>query len=173
MERDVLAKPFAAAVDAGQASAFEAWVRPHWQVMHRLAVRLVGTSGGEDVVQEALSTAWRKWAAFDPARGSPRSWLLALVADRARKWRRWHLRGARVLPAPDQSGPGPERAVDLERALARLTGRQKLAIDLYYYLDLPIRDVAAVMGCSGGTAKSTLADARRRLHIYLGDDPHA
>jgi RNA polymerase sigma factor (sigma-70 family) len=160
-----------AGADLQRARAFEEWVRPHWSVMIRFAVRQVGVAEGEDVVQNALAVAWRKWSQFDPRRGSERSWLLAVVADQARKLRRRRLRRSRQMtqPAAD-AGPPVERDIDLERAVQRLSGRQKLAVDLYYYLDLPISDVAAVMGCSQGTAKSTLADARFRLHEHLGDD---
>lgn len=59
---------------------------------------------------------------------------------------------------------------DLAAAIEKLSTRQRLAVTLYYYLDLPIPEVAAAMRCSDGTAKSTLADARRRLRRLLGDD---
>jgi RNA polymerase sigma factor (sigma-70 family) len=172
VERDlVAAEPPGAGADLQRARAFEEWVAPHWSVMTRFAVRQVGVADGEDVVQSALAVAWRKWGQFDPGRGSVRSWLLALVADQVRKQRRRLFRRPRHL-SPPAADPNPqvERAIDLERAVQRLSGRQKLAVDLYYYLDLPITDVAAVMGCSQGTAKSTLADARSRLHQHLGDD---
>jgi len=171
VDRDVVAceQPDAAA-DLRTRDGFEAWVGPHWSAMAHFATRLVGSGDGEDVVQDALAVAWRKRHQFDISRGSARSWLLALVADQARKLHRRSLRrGGRLSPSspPD---PHVERSVDLERALQRLSARQKLAVDLYYYLDLPIAEVAKVMRCSEGTAKSTLADARARLHVYLGDD---
>jgi DNA-directed RNA polymerase specialized sigma24 family protein len=39
----------------------------------------------DDVSQEALSATWRKRAQFDQQRGTARNWLLAIVADQARK----------------------------------------------------------------------------------------
>lgn len=173
MEPDLVALEAAAtAADIRTREGFEAWVMPHWAAMAYFATRLVGAADGEDVLQDALGVAWRKRGRFDPERGSARSWLLALVADQARKTHRRTLRRLRPLTylAHVDADPAVEPAVDLERAIGRLSVRQKLAVDLYYYLDLPVADVAAVMGCSEGTAKSTLADARARLHEYLGDD---
>ena len=137
--------------------------------MAHFASRLVGGVDSEDVVQEALAVAWRKRDQFDPSRGSARSWLLALVADHARKLRRRNVRRRPPAIADQVLEPDVEPALDLERAVQRLSPRQKVAVDLYYFLDLTIADVAAVMGCTEGTAKSTLADARARLHEYLGD----
>ena len=76
---------------------------------------------------------------------------------------------------PEDGGPAPAGAdaaasVDLERALARLTSRQRLAVDLHYYLGLKLVEVAEVMRCSEGTVKSTLSDARGRLRALLGED---
>jgi len=53
--------------------------------------------------------------------------------------------------------------------VAGLAGRQRLAVELYYYLDLPVVEIAEVMGCSVGTVKSTLADSRRLLRTKLGE----
>jgi MFS family permease len=56
--------------------------------MARLAARLGGGADRDDLVQEALTRAWRRRETFDPGRGTPRTWLLAIVADQARKARR-------------------------------------------------------------------------------------
>ncbi|MEP6852001.1 MAG: sigma factor [bacterium] len=56
--------------------------------MAHLAARLAPASERDDVVQDALVAAWRKWTSYDAARGSPRSWLLAIVADQSGKSRR-------------------------------------------------------------------------------------
>jgi RNA polymerase sigma-70 factor (ECF subfamily) len=55
----------------------------------------------------------------------------------------------------------------MRRLLNRLSSRQRTAIDLYYYADLAISEVALLMGCSEGTVKSTLADARARLRDLI------
>jgi RNA polymerase sigma-70 factor (ECF subfamily) len=40
-------------------------------------------------------------------------------------------------------------------------------VDCFYYADLSIAETAAVMECSEGTVKSTLADARERLRSAI------
>ena len=144
---------------------FTEWVRPHLTAMANLATRMVGAGERDDVVQESLTRAWRRWSTFQSDRGTPRAWLLAIVADRSRRTRR------RRHPA-DQfvvSGSAPAADIDLERAIAKLAPRQRLAVNLYYFVDLDIAETAVVMGCSEGTVKSTLADARTRLRAHLED----
>ncbi|MEO8889614.1 MAG: sigma-70 family RNA polymerase sigma factor [Jatrophihabitantaceae bacterium] len=151
--------------------AFTEWVAPHWAAMTHLASRLCGRPIGEDVLQEALTTAWRKRAQFDPQRGSARNRLLALTADQARKAHRRSTRRAesQLIDLPITS-PAANRDIDIDHAIRRLSDRQKLAIDLYYFLGLPVADVARVMRCAEGTVKSTLSDARERLRHDLGED---
>jgi hypothetical protein len=43
----------------------------------------------DDVVQEALIRAWTKHSSLDPARGSVRTWLLALTVDQAKRLKTW------------------------------------------------------------------------------------
>ena len=52
---------------------------------------------------------------------------------------------------------------DLLRALGQLPPRQRVALVLRYFEDLPEADVASVMGCSVGTVKSTTSRALDRL----------
>lgn len=157
--------------DVNTDDGFTAWVAPHWSAMANLACRLCGRSVGEDVLQDALTTAWRKRTQFDAERGPARNWLLALTADQARKARRRSQRQARQLFIDEPAAaPAHSRDIDLDRAIGRLSHRQKLAVGLYYYLGLPIHDVANVMQCAEGTVKSTLADARARLRHELGED---
>lgn len=146
--------------------AFADWVRPHLAAMARLAARLAPAADRDDVVQEALTNAWLKRHQYDAERGTPCAWLLAITADQARRAsrRRWP---ARLFPAPPPAAP-PEDHLDLDRALRRLTTRQRLAVDCFYFAGLSVAETAAVMGCSDGTVKSTLADARRKLRAHLG-----
>ena len=143
---------------------FGAWVAPHLRAMSLLAARLSSDAERDDVVQEALIRAWAKRTQFDPERGTPAAWLLAITADRARRARRDRrpllgMLPGRVRPIDDE--------VDLAQAVAHLSGRQRLAVDCYYFVGLGIAETAAVMGCSEGTVKSTLSDARHQLRKLL------
>jgi RNA polymerase sigma-70 factor (ECF subfamily) len=154
------------AAPAIEAEEFRVWVTPHLVAMGRLATRLTSPADGDDIVQEALVRAWRKRSQYDETRGSAQSWLLAIVADRARRHRTRVRPGRELvdLPAP---GNDVERGLDLDNAIAALPRRQRLAVELHYLLGLDVRECAAVMGCSSGTVKSTLFDARARLRGVL------
>jgi len=145
---------------------FGAWVRPHLPAMANLASRFVGSTDRDDVVQESLTRAWRRWGTYREERGTPRVWLLAIVADRARRHARGVARrGIRLMPGPVVIAG--DSVLDLEAAIVRLSRRQRLAVELHYYADLSVAEVALVMGCSEGTVKSTLFDARARLRRQL------
>jgi RNA polymerase sigma-70 factor (ECF subfamily) len=165
------------------ASEVAEWVRPALLAMPRLARRLApgaGPAGADDIVQDALVRAWTKWHLYDPERGTPTTWLLAITADRAREARRTRLRHLRVVDdtaePPDIPAPVPdaEADLDLDRAIAALPDRQQLAITLHYFLGLTVAEAASVMDVTAGTVKSTLFDARtnlrRALDSVLGDD---
>lgn len=158
-----------------QAHEFAAWVDPHLPAMARYAARLVPDADRDDVVQEALVRAWRRRGTYDERRGAPLPWLLAIVADRARRHR------GRARPATVELGASVEpvgtspvettaRDLDLERAVAQLSGRQRQAVDLHYFVGLDIAACALTMGCAEGTVKATLHQARGRLRALLGDD---
>ena len=153
----------AGAAATGEATAFSDWVRPHLAAMAAVASRLASPADRDDVVQEALVRAWRKWASYDERRGAPLRWLLAITADRAFRRRR---------PRPtaelfDVALDVPQPDIDLERALLTLAPRQRLAVTLFYFAGLDIAGTSQAMGCAPGTVKSTLADARARLRTAL------
>lgn len=62
-----------------------------------------------------------------------------------------------------------ERDVDLERCVRRLPERQRTAVQLYYFADLPVADVATVMGATEVSVKDLLFRARRRLAVLIGE----
>lgn len=138
---------------------------PHLPAMAHLAARLAPARHRDDIVQEALSRAWRKRHQFDPERGSLRTWLLAVTADQARKATRRRELPIRIA-APPVDSPIEDR-LDLEAALGKLPPRQRLAVDCFYFVGLSVAETAAVMRCAEGTVKSSLSDARTRLRELL------
>ena len=85
VETPMLLRPTGAERVRADQAEFGDWIRPHWATMYALAVARSVRGDGEDVLQDALAAAWRKRSQFDSARGSARNWLLAIVADQARK----------------------------------------------------------------------------------------
>lgn len=138
--------------------------------MRRFAFTLVGPDDADDVVQDAAVRAWNKWTQFDPSRGSPRAWLLAIVADQVRSRRR-RRRAPVLTELPPEVLTFPDldpAAIDVGHHVERLPDRQRAAVILFYYLDLSVAEMASVMGCAQGTVKSTLHDARTALERSLG-----
>lgn len=149
------------------AADFAAWVTPHVPLMGLVAARLGPAGEREDVVQEALLDAWWHRETYDPARGTARVWLLAITARRARRRR---VPRTVALAEADVAVEDTLGDVDLRRAVERLSGRQRVAVELHYFVGLPVAECAAVMRCAEGTVKSTLSDARSRLRKELGDE---
>ena len=144
------------------------WVRPHWGAMRRVAERLAGRAERDDVLQDALANAWRHRRTFDPDRGTAEAWLVTVTVNAGRKFLRGRRRSIELVDEVAQ--PAFEPDVDLHRAVQGLPERQRLAVELFYFAGLPLRDVAAAMDCADGTVKSTLSAARSRLRVLLGEE---
>jgi RNA polymerase sigma factor (sigma-70 family) len=150
-------------------AAFATWVAPELERMARLAARLAPDADRDDIVQEALIRAWIKRRQFDPTRGMPGAWLLAITADQARRARRG-IRPTTTLGEIAGRVRSTDDRIDVEGAVRRLPPRQRLAVDCFYFVGLTVAETAAVMGCAEGTVKSTLSDARRSLRPMLEVD---
>jgi RNA polymerase sigma-70 factor (ECF subfamily) len=155
--------------ERGTPAEFAQWVEPHLTAMTRYAGRRVPPADRDDVVQEALIRAWQRWATYDESRGAPVAWLIGIVADRCRRHRMRRPAG-RVVELVDSGAPAPNYDVDLERAIDGLSPRQRLAVDLHYFVGLDVATVAEVMSCAPGTVKATLHQARARLRDLLGEN---
>jgi RNA polymerase sigma-70 factor (ECF subfamily) len=151
---------------AGEGSAFAELLQPVLDPAFRLAMMMLkDRTAAEDAVQEAALKSWRKLGRFR-AGSELRPWFLAIVANECRTTRR--SRWMQVLKLDDlgvrRHGVAPETAwadrIDLGSALDRLPKHHLLALTLYYHLDLPIEEVARVLGCSAGAA-------RQRIHRAL------
>jgi RNA polymerase sigma-70 factor (ECF subfamily) len=64
----------------------------------------------------------------------------------------------------------PDTVADLVRALRQLSGNQRKAVLLHHLLDLPVAEVASILGTSRSAVTVHLHRGRRRLREILGDD---
>jgi RNA polymerase sigma-70 factor (ECF subfamily) len=134
----------------------------------RLALAMLhDAQAAEDAVQEASFTAWRKLGRMRD-QGRLRPWFLGIVANKCRNARRssWTARVSLGVPRELPVRSTEERSVlgaDLRRAIAGLGHDDRLVVALYFYLDLPLDDVAAVTGSSTGAVRARLYRAVGKL----------
>jgi RNA polymerase sigma factor (sigma-70 family) len=149
-----------------------------------LARRILGDDGlAEDVLQDVFLGVWRDPDAYDQARGSFSSWLLAVVHHKAvDAVRREESQRRRQHRAEDEAVlEGPMAARDVEddawsrvvsqqvrSALGELPAAQKEALTLAYYGGYTQREVAALTGTPLGTVKTRMLAGMRRLRSQLG-----
>jgi RNA polymerase sigma-70 factor (ECF subfamily) len=69
--------------------------------------------------------------------------------------------------ASHSSEEGVLRGVDLRRALIQLSDRDRLVVILFFYLDLPLEEVAQISGSSVGATRARLYRSIRRLRPDL------
>ena len=125
----------------------------------------------EDVVQEAVLRAWSRAGQLQSVEAF-RPWLLAIVANecrsvmRSRWWSVVRLDSPPELAAADAADPVAGH-LDLWRALGRLRADDRAALILFYALDLPVDEVAAILRVSKGAAKTRIHRAVLRLRPQL------
>lgn len=148
--------------------AFSELLIPLVQPAYRLACAMLhDAEAAEDAVQEASITAWRKLHRLSD-RTRMRAWFLGIVANECRNARRkrWITKVDIGLPSGltiASTEEGVVRRADLRRALIKLPHSDRLIVSLYFYLDLPLPEVAAVMKCSEPAARAKLYRAVHRL----------
>lgn len=130
----------------------------------------------DDATQQALVDIWMHLPRLrQPERFE--AWSYRILVNRchreARRARRW-------LPALEREGPEPTDPTDptsgvefrdqLERGFRRLSLAQRTVIVLHDYLDLPLEQVADVLGIPVGTAYSRHHRALQALRAALAAD---
>ena len=150
--------------------SFEAFfAEVYASVFRGLAVAFRDPQLAEEAAQEAFTRAYTRW----PCVGSmerPAGWTY-VVAVRVARRRRPTLLGDGSSDACGQRVA--DEVVDrvtMQAAIQELPTRQRVALMLRHYADLPLDEIAHAMGCAVGTVKSTLCAAHTRLHVELEDD---
>jgi RNA polymerase sigma factor (sigma-70 family) len=149
----------------------EVLFRARYLEMVRLA-GLLGADDPEDIAQEAFIRLMNKRPQItDPHAALP--YLRAIVCNLTRNRHR-HLRVVRLrTPAAVDEGSSERAAILRENhrevidALAGLPSRQREAIVLRYWLDLPEREIAVAMSVSSGTVKSHVSRGLAALTVTL------
>ncbi|MEU6643450.1 SigE family RNA polymerase sigma factor [Saccharomonospora sp. NPDC046836] len=128
----------------------------------------------DDLVQTGVTKLYTNWHRANKAwnlDGYVRKTLVnTFLAEQRSSWQRLvDLRGTDDDPATPELDR--EAVLDLRGALAALPPRQRAAVVLRYYCDLPVDEVARTLGCSLGTVKSQTARGLQTLRRLLESQP--
>jgi RNA polymerase sigma-70 factor (sigma-E family) len=152
--------------------------REHYTSLVRLATLVLGDVGlAEQVTQDAFVKLQLRWGGLRRVDRAP-AYLRSAVLNASRS----HLRHRKVSdrydarrtaapPAdtPESAALGRAEHERVVAALRRLPERQREALALRYYLDLPEAEIAAAMGVSAGSVKTHVHRGLASLAQHLGE----
>lgn len=161
----------------GDGEAMARLLEPLLDPGYRLAFAILRRrEAAEDAIQDSCFNALRALPKFRGDSGRLRPWFLTIVANQCRSQLRRPFFG--WLPLRERAGEQDFAAEvaarhDLTQELSLLGSDQRLVLALFYYMDLPLVEVAQILGISEGAARSRLYRAvgqlRERLQEVEGD----
>jgi len=160
--------------------AFGRCFEENFPAVHRFIARRVGTALADDLAAETFATAYRRRHAFDPEKGSLRSWLFGIAANLVRNhWRaeQHQLELDARLAVDVELRQDPSLSDDrlsaslagprIAAALADLVAEQREVLLLHAWAELSHQEIAAALGIPLGTVRSRLWRARTTLRERL------
>jgi len=158
-------------------AAFREYVLARGTALLRIAVMLTGNrADAEDLVQAALANTFLAWDKINDRAALDAYVRRVMVNTHISWWRRRRLEEFPTDELPDLAVADHARESDtaevVRRALDRLPDRMRAAVMLRYFEDMTEPEIAALLGVSLGTVKSTVsrAVARLRIDAELGQD---
>jgi RNA polymerase sigma-70 factor, ECF subfamily len=145
--------------------------------VYRFVVRLVENKAtAEDIVSEVFLDLWRNAAKFE-GRARLSTWIMAIARHKAMSALRGRvdqpLDAVAAEKIPDCAATAEEalhegqRSAALRACLQQLPAAQREIIDLVYYHEMSVEEVAETVGIPPATVKTRMFYARRRLGAYL------
>jgi len=123
-----------------------------------------------DLAQEAMARACRDWSKVSRL-DSPQAWVYRVGMNLANSWHRRSVRGRRVMASaanqPPVGSDDPTTRLAVRAEIVRLPPRQRAALVLRYFVDLPVAEVAVLMRCSEGTVRALTSQAIDRLRTVI------
>ncbi len=154
-------------IHAGSQAAFDQLIRRHEHLVYRIAYSYTGEAEGAlDISQNVFIKVHQKLSAFH-GRSTFRTWLARIAQNESLSWltsQKRHtghvdvtsLAGPACQPAQEVTLIRAEQSQDLLAEVHRLNPRQRQAVLLRYFEQMPIREIGDVLDCSEGHVKNIL-----------------
>jgi len=165
------------AIAAGDRAAMRTLFNRHRVRVFRFALRLVDdAASAEDIVSEAFIEVWRQAHRFE-GRSSVSTWIMSMARFKALSTRRRRAEielDEKVVETVADRGSTPEEILletdrhdQLRACLSQLSSDHREIVDLVYYHDKTIEEVAEIVGVPKNTVKTRMFYARKRLARLL------
>jgi RNA polymerase sigma-70 factor, ECF subfamily len=149
----------------------------HQQKVHCFVLRLVANDAtAEDIVNDVFLDLWRQAASFE-GRARVSTWLLAIARNKALSAMRGRtyepLDEAMAETIPDSADTAEDsldasqRGKVLRQCLRQLSPAHREIIDLVYYHERSVEEVATILDVPAATVKTRMFYARKRLAELL------
>ena len=158
---------------------FDDVVAAHHPEIYRYLRRLTSrASEADDLAQETFLRAYRAWQGLGPE-ANVRAWLFAIATNLARNHFRAESRRRRAYgavgerhPEADPAGPEEERVFRetralLDRVVAGLPMKQRLAFTLRKVHDLDYEAIGESLECSPESARAHVFQALKKIRVSL------
>ncbi len=176
----------------GSHAYFDALVDRYSASLYRLAYGITGRhQDAEDIVQETFLRVYNNLDQYEPSRGSVRTWLLTIARNQSinifsavkRSMTRLlsdhssddqNINRLEAFPDPhvsdsEQQLVTKQEMARVQRALSKLSEKQRTALILKAQEGLSYQEIANVMGTSVSAVESLIFRARKKVTELLGD----
>lgn len=170
---------------SGDMSAFEALFQEHQALVFKTAYLMTGSrEEAEDILQEVFVAVWNSRHTFNQEKGRLTTWLHRITVNqcvskhRKKQAPTFSLEKARMegfdlvetrnSELPEESLISSLECERLIKAMNSLDSKQRPALVLRYFDDLPYDEIAQVLGIPLGTVKSRINQALKSLRGQLG-----
>jgi RNA polymerase sigma-70 factor (ECF subfamily) len=168
-----------ASIAHGDKRAMQVLYARHSVRVFRFIVRLTGNASlAEDMLSEVFLYVWRRAETFE-AKSKVSTWLLAIARYKAisalRRDRDEPLDDARAAAVEDPADNAEtvvhaqQRSALIRRCLTQLSPAHRQVIDLVYYHEKSVEEVAQVVGIPVSTVKTRMFYARARMAELLAE----
>ena len=124
----------------------------------------------EDIMQNAFVKLWKADTDFESIAHMDR-WLTRVCVNECKdSFKRLFSKHSPLDETLDLAYNDKHFNIDLFNAVSSLSKKERLAVHLFYYEDMPVKEISGLMNIKESTIKSLLRRARKKLKSKLGDE---
>lgn len=155
------------------------------EVILQYCTTRLGEGVGAEVTQEVFVAAWHQLPTYRPE-APLAAWLKAIARHKCQQAYRNRARRQAIarlcveeirerthigpLPSPEGVAAQASQAAGLAAGLAQLRATDRILLTMWYWKELPVRDIADILGKSVAAVRKQLLRAQQRLKELM-DDP--